>query len=73
MGPRRHKQNEATYRGLSNYKERVQSFNIHVRHLVEYARVQMELDANGTRTRRDIADVRIKTLERTIAQIRGMV
>jgi hypothetical protein len=73
MGARRHKQDQATYRELSSYKERVQSFNIHVRHLVEYVRVQVELDANGTRTRRDIADARIKTLEKAIAQIRGMV
>ena len=72
MAIRRHKNNTATYRELTNYKERVQSFNMSVKLLCEYVRVQLEMDASARRTPADIIAARVETLQRAIDRINQM-
>jgi hypothetical protein len=69
----RHQGDTKTYRGLANYKERVQSFNGTVRNLCEYARVQLELDVSGSRSGRDIIAARVETLHKAIDTLNAMV
>jgi hypothetical protein len=66
---RRHRNDTATYRELQNYGDRVKSFNMAVNKLVEYARVQAEVDTTPHRTIDDIKDARITTLRRAINRI----
>lgn len=72
MPTRRHKNDEATYRELSNYKERVQSFNMTTNLLCEYVRVQLELDSSSRRSLAEIVAARVRTLRRAIARIERM-
>ena len=66
---RRHGNDTATYRELRNYGDRVKSFNMAVNKLVEYARVQAEIDTTPRRTVDDIKESRIRTLRRVITRI----
>ena len=66
---RRHRNDTATYRELTNYGDRVKSFNMAVNKLVEYARVQAEIDTTPRRTVDDIKEARITTLRRAITRI----
>ena len=70
--PGRHQNDERTYRGLATYKERVQAFNAASMKLVEYTRVQIELDDGSERSPAEIVAARIKTLEKTIGRIRTL-
>ena len=72
MAIRRHKNDQSTYRGLQNYKERVQSFNMTANKLYEYTRVQIELDTTPERNARDIVSARVETLRRLIDRISSM-
>lgn len=65
----RHKDDQATYRGLANYKERVQSFNMAVNKIVEYTRVQLEMDTSQKRSNRGIVEARKKTIRKAIDRI----
>ena len=66
---RRHRNDTATYRELPNYGDRVKSFNMAVNKLVEYARVQAEIDTTPPRTIDDIKEAIITTLRRAITII----
>ena len=66
---RRHRNDTATYRELPNYGDRVKSFNMAVNKLVEYARVQAEIDTTPRRTVDDMKEARIMTLRRAINRI----
>ena len=68
----RHQNDQRTYRGLANYKERVQSFNMAVNKLFEYVRVQIEVDVRPRRTANNIIAARIRTLDRVIDRINGL-
>ena len=70
--PRRHQDDERTYRGLESHKERVQSFNAASMKLVEYARVQIEMDATPARAAAEIVNRRIETLQRVIDRLRRL-
>ena len=72
MKGRRHKNDQSTYRGLENYKERVQSFNMTLNKLYEYTRVQIELDMTPERNARDIVSARVETLRKLIDRISSM-
>lgn len=69
---KRHRQDTATYRGLKNYKERVQSFNGTVRNLSEYVRVQLDVDG-PEKGRYRIINARAATLTKIIDRLRRMV
>ncbi len=69
---KRHKRDTATYRGLKNYSERVKSFNATARNLGEYTRVQLESDISNRRSRKAIANARVKTLHKVIDRINRM-
>ncbi len=73
MDGRRHKNDESTYRGLENYKERVQSFNMSANKLYEYTRVQLEMDVTSNRDSRDIIAARVETLRKLIDRINSMI
>jgi len=66
---RRHRNDTATYRELPNYRDRVKSFNMTVNKLVEYTRVQAEIDTTPRRSVDDIKEARIMTLRRAITRI----
>ena len=68
----RHGGDEKTYRGLKNYQERVQSFNMNSNKLYEYTRVQIELDTTDKRNADTIVLARIKTLRKLIDRISSM-
>lgn len=70
--PGRHQYDERTYRGLATHKERVQSFNAASMKLVEYARVQIELDTTAARPAAQIVGRRIETLQRVIDRLRRL-
>lgn len=72
MAVRRHKDDEATYRELTGYSQRVKSFNGTVRNLVNYTRVQLELDASAELTPRRIVDARVETLRKAMDEISQM-
>ena len=72
MKGRRHKNDQSTYRGLKNYMERVQSFNMTTNKLYEYTRVQIELDMTPERNARDIVSARVETLRKLIDRISSM-
>ena len=72
MKGRRHKNDQSTYRGLKNYMERVQSFNMTANKLYEYTRVQIELDMTPERNARDIVSARVETLRKLIDRISSM-
>ena len=72
MAVRRHKNDTATYRELVNYKERVQSFNMSVKLLSEYVRVQVELDTSPRRPPARIVAARVETLRKAINRIGRM-
>ncbi len=65
----RHQNDQRTYRELATHKERVQSFNAASMKLVEYARVQVEMDETPARPRAEIIARRIATLQRVIDRI----
>jgi hypothetical protein len=69
MPGRRHKNDSAYYRELPNYGDRVKSFNMAANKLVEYFRVQAEIDTTPKRTVDDIARARIMTLRKAIDRI----
>jgi hypothetical protein len=73
MSVRRHKNDEATYRELLNYSERVKSFNMTVNKLVEYVRVQLELDTSARRLPAGMIAARIETLRKAIDRINRMI
>jgi len=66
---RRHKDDKATYRELVNYQERVKSYNMAVNKLVEYTRVQLEIDTSHKRSNRGIIEARKETLRKAIDRI----
>lgn len=68
----RHKGDTVGYRDLSNYKERVQSFNMAANKLREYVRVQLELDTTSSRSASEIIESRVETLQKAIEDIRDM-
>ena len=70
--PGRHQNDERTYRGLASHKERVQTFNAVGMKLVEYARVQIEMDATPARPAAEIVNRRIETLQRVIDLLRRL-
>ncbi len=70
---RRHQDDQRYYRELRTYKERVQSFNAASMKLVEYARVQIELDASPNRPPDEIVQRRIRTIEGVIRRIRQLL
>jgi len=72
MAVRRHKNDTATYRELADYKERVQSFNMTVNRLCEYARVQVEMDTSARRSAADIVTARVETLRKAIHTLNQM-
>jgi hypothetical protein len=69
----RHKNDQSTYRGLANYKERVQSFNMAANKLYEYTRVQTEIDVTARRNEHNIIRARIATLRSLIDRINRLV
>ena len=73
MTGRRHKGNTEYYRTLTNYKERMQSFNMSALKLREYVRVMLELDARGKRTDRRIVETSVERLEKEIRAIRRLL
>lgn len=72
MAIRRHKNDTATYRELANHKERVQSFNMTVNLLCEYARVQLEMDVTARRPAAAIIAARVETLRKAIVRLNRM-
>lgn len=72
MADKRYKNDTATYRELLNYGERVKSFNMKVNKLVEYVRVQLELDTTSRRSPARIVAARIETLRKAIDRINRM-
>lgn len=68
---RRHKYDTATYRELT-HRERVQSFNATMMNLVDYVRVQLELDVTSERTRDAIIGKRVDELREVIRKIEAM-
>ncbi|MFZ2147935.1 MAG: hypothetical protein WAV28_12005 [Sedimentisphaerales bacterium] len=72
MAVRRHKKDTATYRELPKYGDRVKSFDMTVNKLVEYTRVQAEIDTKPRRKAADIKAARIKTLRKAIKRINRM-
>lgn len=73
MAIRRHRNDTVTYRELANYQERVKSFNMGVKLLGDYTRVQLELDVTPRRSARAIIAMRIETLRRAIDRLNRMV
>ncbi len=69
---RRHRNDTATYRELESYGDRVKSFNMAVNKLVEYARVQLELDTSARRPPAIIIAARVETLRKVIDRINRM-
>lgn len=70
MSARRHRDDMATFRELSTYRDRVRAFNASVVKCREYFRVMVELDARPGLGAAAIARARIGTLERETVAIR---
>lgn len=69
---RRHKHDTATYRELLSYHERVKSFTATMMNLVDYVRVQLELDVTSKWTRDVIIGKRVDELREAIRKIEAM-